>query len=133
MRHSERPNDELFGRLKRSTDYALWRSYSRALADLEGVWLVDVDIDSTVPFNPVVRVRDRDKVFARMKAAGIGVGVHYPPNHTQPGFERWYRRLPATEHSAPELLSLPLHPAMTDTDVTTVVAALATALEPAAT
>jgi len=114
---------------------ALWRSYSRALAELEQVRLVEVDIDNTVPFNLVVRVRDRDRdqVFARMKTAGIGVGVHYPPNHTQPAFERWYRRLPATEHSAPQLLSLPFHPAMTDTDVTTVVAALATALDPAAT
>ncbi|MGW5374831.1 DegT/DnrJ/EryC1/StrS family aminotransferase [Nocardia sp. NPDC003999] len=104
---------------------ALWRSYARALADLEEVRLVDVDIDHTVPFNLVVRVRDRDQVFARMKAAGIGVGVHYPPNHTQPAFERWHRRLPATEHSAAELLSLPFHLAMTDTDVTTVVTALA--------
>ncbi|MGQ4616660.1 aminotransferase class I/II-fold pyridoxal phosphate-dependent enzyme [Nocardia sp. R7R-8] len=112
---------------------ALWRSYARALADLEGVRLVDVGIDNTVPFNLVVRVRDRDQVFARMRTAGIGVGVHYPPNHTQPAFERWHRRLPATEHSAPELLSLPFHLAITDTDVTTVVTALAGALEPAAT
>jgi dTDP-4-amino-4,6-dideoxygalactose transaminase len=112
---------------------ALWRSYARALAELEGVQLVDVDIDNTVPFNLVVRVRDRDRVFRRLKVAGIGVGVHYPPNHTQPAFERWYRRLPATEQSAPQLLSLPFHPAMTATDVTTVVAALADALEPATT
>ncbi|MGF6888068.1 dTDP-4-amino-4,6-dideoxygalactose transaminase [Nocardia sp. GAS34] len=112
---------------------SLWRSYSQALAQLEGVRLVDVDIDNTVPFNLVVRVGDRDQVFARMKAAGIGVGVHYPPNHTQPAFERWHRRLPTTEQSATQLLSLPFHPAMTDTDVTTVAAALADALIPAAT
>ncbi len=64
----------------RRTD--LWRTYSRALATLERVELIDVDIDNTVPFNLVVRVENRDQVFARMKAAGIGVGVHYPPNHT---------------------------------------------------
>ncbi|MEU6564866.1 DegT/DnrJ/EryC1/StrS family aminotransferase [Nocardia nova] len=110
---------------------SLWRSYARALAGLDGVRLVDVDIDNTVPFNLVVRVRDRDAVFARMKEAGIGVGVHYPPNHTQPAFERWHRRLPATEQSAPELLSLPFHPAMTVFDVTTVVEVLAAALESA--
>ncbi|WP_228838958.1 DegT/DnrJ/EryC1/StrS family aminotransferase [Nocardia amamiensis] len=111
---------------------ALWRNYARELAALERVELVDVDIDNTVPFNLVVRVDDRDGVFARMKAAGIGVGVHYPPNHTQPAFERWHRRLPDTEASAPRLLSLPFHPAMTEVDVTTVVAALAAALAPAA-
>ncbi len=59
---------------------ALGRGYARALADLE-VRVVDVDIDDTVPFNLVVRVRDQ--VFTRMKAAGIGVGVRYPPNHPQ--------------------------------------------------
>lgn len=108
----------------------LWRTYACALAALEGVEIVDVDIDNTVPFNLVVRVDDRDEVFARMKVAGIGVGVHYPPNHTQPAFERWHRRLPDTESSAPQLLSLPFHPAMTEADVTTVVDALATALAP---
>ncbi|WP_280453252.1 DegT/DnrJ/EryC1/StrS family aminotransferase [Nocardia cyriacigeorgica] len=110
----------------------LWRTYSRALTTLDGVELVDVDIDNTVPFNLVVRVDNRDEVFARMKAAGIGVGVHYPPNHTQPAFQRWHRRLPDTEASAKQLLSLPFHPAMTAADVTTVLDALATALTPAA-
>lgn len=107
---------------------ALWRNYAHALASLKQVELVDVDIDHTVPFNLVVRLDNRDEVFARMKAAGIGVGVHYPPNHTQPAFERWYRRLPDTETSASQLLSLPFHPAMTKVDVTTVVDALAAAL-----
>ncbi|WP_153347760.1 hypothetical protein [Nocardia aurantia] len=51
---------------------ALWRGYARALIELEGPRLVDVDIDNTVPFNLVVRVRDRDQVFTRLKAAGIG-------------------------------------------------------------
>ncbi|WP_171050334.1 DegT/DnrJ/EryC1/StrS family aminotransferase [Nocardia cyriacigeorgica] len=87
-----------------------------------------VDVDNTVPFNLVVRVDDRNEVFARMKAAGIGVGVHYPPNHTQHAFQRWHRRLPDTEASTNQLLSLPFHPAMTEADVTTVVDALATAL-----
>ncbi len=108
---------------------ALWRRYARELTPLGNVRLIDLDVDYTVPFNVVVRVRNREGVFTRMKAAGIGVGVHYPPNHTQPAFERWHRRLPATEDSAAELLSLPFHPAMTDTDVIAVVGALADALE----
>ncbi|MEV0766415.1 DegT/DnrJ/EryC1/StrS family aminotransferase [Nocardia sp. NPDC050435] len=108
----------------------LWQSYCTALADLEGVRLIDVDIARTVPFNAVVRVPDRDRVFARMKAAGIGVGVHYPPNHLQPAFRGWTRPrpLPATEATARELLSLPFHPAMTIHDVTAVVEVLATML-----
>ncbi|WP_435593560.1 DegT/DnrJ/EryC1/StrS family aminotransferase [Nocardia sp. bgisy118] len=105
---------------------SLWRAYARALADIDNVELIDVDIDYTIPFNAVVRVPDRDVVFARMKEAGIGVGVHYPPNHTQPAFRRWtrHRPLPATEATASELLSLPFHPAMTEHDVTTVTSTL---------
>ncbi|WP_246886222.1 hypothetical protein [Streptomyces sp. GESEQ-4] len=59
---------------------------------------IDIDIDITVPFNCVVRVPQRDKVHAALTARGIGVGVHYPPNHLQPAFARWRRDLPVTEH-----------------------------------
>jgi UDP-4-amino-4,6-dideoxy-N-acetyl-beta-L-altrosamine transaminase len=74
---------------------------------------------------------DRAAVFAAMRAAGIGVNVHYIPIHLQPywralGFgpgdcpaaEAWYRRA----------LTLPLFPAMTDADVDRVAGALADAL-----
>ncbi|WP_435592860.1 DegT/DnrJ/EryC1/StrS family aminotransferase [Nocardia sp. bgisy118] len=90
----------------------LWRAYAHALADIDGVRPIDLDIDHTIPFHPVVRVPDRDTVFAQMTDAGIAVGVHYPPNHTQPAFLRWTRPrpLPATETTARQLLSLPFHP-----------------------
>lgn len=102
----------------------LWHTYREALAGIDGVVLVDVDIEHTVPFNCVVRVRDRDRVFADMQARGIGVGVHYPPNHTQAAFAPWHRPLPVTEQTATEILSLPFHPAMTEQDVAAVVDAL---------
>ncbi|WP_405166527.1 DegT/DnrJ/EryC1/StrS family aminotransferase [Nocardia sp. NBC_01499] len=96
---------------------ALWRAYARELAAIETVNLVDVDVDHSVPFNCVVRVPDRDRIFATMRDLNIGVGVHYPPNHTQPAFLRWYRPLPVTETTATEIMSLPFHPAMTENDV----------------
>ena len=50
------------------------------------------DIARSVPFNCVVRInQDRDQVFARLRDHGIGVGFHYPPNHTQPAFAAWRR------------------------------------------
>ncbi|WP_330328131.1 DegT/DnrJ/EryC1/StrS family aminotransferase [Streptomyces pseudovenezuelae] len=102
----------------------LWRTYRDALAGTDGVALVDLDIEHTVPFNCVVRVPNREAVFADMQARGIGVGVHYPPNHLQQAFAAWHRPLPVTEQVAEEIMSLPFHPAMTEQDVSHVVDAL---------
>ncbi|MEZ0089200.1 DegT/DnrJ/EryC1/StrS family aminotransferase [Streptacidiphilus sp. EB129] len=106
----------------------LWRAYRAALHNLDQAALVDVGIDSAVPFNCVVRVPRRDDVFQLMHAEGVAVGVHYPPNHLQPAFAQWRRDLPATEQVALEILSLPFHPAMTTTDVVHVVTVLGHAL-----
>ncbi|WP_330230280.1 DegT/DnrJ/EryC1/StrS family aminotransferase [Nocardia sp. NBC_00508] len=106
----------------------LWRAYARALADLDGVTMVDVDVEHSVPFNCVVRVAKRDSVFQFMRDRGIGVGVHYPPNHTQPAFAQWSRPLPVTEATADEIMSLPFHPAMTEPDVARVAATLRDAI-----
>ncbi|MGW1815037.1 DegT/DnrJ/EryC1/StrS family aminotransferase [Streptomyces sp. NPDC002125] len=107
----------------------LWRTYSEALDALEGVTLVDVDLDHTVPHLCQVRVPHRDHVFAHLRARNIGVGVHYPPNHLQPAFARWRRDLAATERVSREILSLPFHQHLTEADVHRVVSALGHALK----
>ncbi|MBF6059257.1 DegT/DnrJ/EryC1/StrS family aminotransferase [Nocardia terpenica] len=107
---------------------SLWRIYARELGTLDDVTIVDVDIDNTVPFNLVVRIPQRDTVFDLMRDRGIGVGVHYPPNHTQPAFARWYRPLPVTDETAAQIMTLPFHPAMTERDVRYVASALRQAL-----
>ncbi|GAA2249318.1 DegT/DnrJ/EryC1/StrS family aminotransferase [Kitasatospora cystarginea] len=106
----------------------LWRAYRSALHGVEGVELVDVDVDYSVPHLCVVRVPFRDEVFQFMRARNIGVGVHYPPNHLQPAFAPWHRSLPVTEQAGQEILSLPFHQHMTEDDVHRVVAALEQAL-----
>ncbi|GHF65103.1 aminotransferase DegT [Streptomyces mashuensis] len=107
----------------------LWHAYRKALATLDGVILVDVDADHSVPHLCQVRVPHRDQVFADLRARDVGVGVHYPPNHLQPAFATWHRPLPATEQAAAEILSLPFHQHLTETDIDLVVSALAQALE----
>ncbi|MBU1042425.1 MAG: UDP-4-amino-4,6-dideoxy-N-acetyl-beta-L-altrosamine transaminase [Proteobacteria bacterium] len=73
----------------------------------------------------VVRVTRRDAIFTALRAAGIGVNVHYSPVHLHP----YYRQslgtgpglCPVAEATSETILSLPLHPGMSDADVETVV------------
>ncbi len=61
----------------------------------------------------------RDGLRRRLDARGIGTGVYYPiPVHHQPVYaERGYDSLsfPVAERLAREVLSLPVHPALTET------------------
>lgn len=71
--------------------------------------------------------RTRAEVFAAMRAAQIGVNVHYIPIHTQPYYAALgFRRgdFPVAEHYYRRALSLPLFPAMTEHQQDIVVSAL---------
>lgn len=66
----------------------------------------------------VVRSSHRDQLQAQLIDSGIGCGIHYPvPVHQQPAFaaraEAHRHPLAHTERAAAEILTLPLHPAMT--------------------
>jgi perosamine synthetase len=72
----------------------------------------------------VVRVTEecrlnRDQVAMKLKDKGIGTAVHYPiPLHRQPVFSKYARQThcPVSEALAKEVLSLPVHPRVTDAD-----------------
>jgi UDP-4-amino-4,6-dideoxy-N-acetyl-beta-L-altrosamine transaminase len=70
-------------------------------------------------------------VVERLRAKGIGSQVHYIPVHSQPYYRERYgqQRLPGAEAWYERTLSLPLYPAMADSDVDRVVEALAGALQ----
>lgn len=76
---------------------------------------------------PVGHESRRAKVFDGLRRRGIGVNVHYIPIHTQP----YYRALgfrpgdfPMAESYYARAISLPMHAALTDDDVGTVIAAV---------
>ncbi|MEV7501080.1 DegT/DnrJ/EryC1/StrS family aminotransferase [Streptomyces sp. NPDC093018] len=114
-----------------TTRRILWRAYRRALAALDGVRLIDVDVDRSVPHLCQILIPNRDEVHKQMKARGVGVGVHYPPNHLQPAFAQWRRDLPATEQVGREILTLPFHQHLSENDIDQVVTALGQALKTA--
>jgi dTDP-3-amino-3,4,6-trideoxy-alpha-D-glucose transaminase len=76
----------------------------------------------------VVRHPRRDELMTRLKERGVETLIHYPiPLHLQPAFAALGGRpgdCPAAEAAAREILSLPLHPRMTDDDARFVAAAV---------
>ncbi len=74
---------------------------------------------------------DRSGLFAALRAADIGVNVHYIPIHTQPHYERLgFRRgdFPNAEHYYDHAISIPLFPAMTREEQDKVVDVIARAV-----
>lgn len=75
-----------------------------------------------------VEVEGREFVETRMKARGIPTAVHYPlPLHLQPVFAHLGHRVgsfPVSEAAARRVISLPMHPYLSEADQVTVVSAL---------
>lgn len=72
-----------------------------------------------------VRVRgDRDALARQAARYGVTTAVYYPtPMHRTPPYQR-DTHLPHTERAAAEVLSLPVHPALTPADLTLIVEAI---------
>jgi dTDP-4-amino-4,6-dideoxygalactose transaminase len=79
-----------------------------------------------------IRIRNRDAVRAKLEEAGVGTGIFYRvPLHRHPAFTQ--RRsapgpLRVSECLADEVLSLPLHPDLTEWEVEAVIEAVRTAV-----
>jgi UDP-4-amino-4,6-dideoxy-N-acetyl-beta-L-altrosamine transaminase len=126
--------------LNRLEDYVarrteLARRYDTLLADLavQVPTLADGNLSAWHLY--VVRVNgqagDRRAVYDALRAANIGVNVHYTPVHLQP----YYRRLgfgegdfPEAERYGEEAITLPLYPGLSEEAQDFVVAELARAL-----
>jgi perosamine synthetase len=105
--------------------------YDEALAGMAEATPLRTHGDRTNAYHLyVVRLEghiDRDHVFARLRAEGIGANVHYAPVY----LHSHYRKLgyhdglaPKAEAVSRQILTLPMFPAMTNADVARVVAAL---------
>jgi dTDP-4-amino-4,6-dideoxygalactose transaminase len=70
-----------------------------------------------------LRIKDgkRDKFAEYLKKKGIGYGIYYPiPIHKQPLFKEKYgdlHHLPEAELSAKEVISIPVHPRLSEEDL----------------
>jgi len=96
-------------------------------AELQGVVVPPVAPEAEHVYHQyTIRVLgDRDG-FAKalLDEHGIGTGVYYPiPNHELPSL-RSHVELPETRRAADEVLSLPVHPSLSDADVDRIIAAV---------
>lgn len=81
-----------------------------------------------------LRVNRRDEFVEQLRERGVGSGIYYPiPVHRQkPFIELGYgdQAFPVTDRLTEQVVSIPVHPSLTDDEVTQVVAAVnATAAE----
>ncbi len=75
----------------------------------------------------VIRLAERDVLREALQADGIGSGIHYPvPVHQQPAYSGRLACGPSglgvTERAAPQILSLPIYPQISDDAVDRVIA-----------
>ena len=97
--------------------------YNNAFKGLEGIGLLKWNLREAAPFTYIIRVLDgnRDKMMDFLSIRGVGSGVHYIANHTQPYFLPFTKPLPVTEKVWKEIITLPLFYDMTQNDVDLVI------------
>jgi dTDP-4-amino-4,6-dideoxygalactose transaminase len=100
--------------------------YDRAFADLADLRTPVVQPENESIFNQyTIRVPRRDALQAFLKDRGIGTAIYYPlPLHLQPCFAYLgYRegQCPESERAAAEVLSLPIFPELTESQLDEVV------------
>jgi len=107
--------------------------YSRELQGL-------VKVPETVPYGThifhqyVIRTPKRDALQRFLKERGVPTAIHYPiPIHLQPAFQRRFGftegQFPVSETAAREVLSLPMHPHLTEEEIRWIIDSVKTFFE----
>ncbi len=63
-----------------------------------------------------IMTKNRANFIKKLKENGIETGIHYRPIHTMSMYKRKYK-LPMTEKAGNHIVSIPVHPNLTDEDV----------------
>jgi dTDP-4-amino-4,6-dideoxygalactose transaminase len=100
---------------------AVASEYERRLSDVaEVVTPTERDGRHHVYHLYVVRVPDREALREHLSMHGIDTGIHYPtPVHRHPATEKRFgdAEVPVTEEIVDQIVSLPMHPRMTEDEV----------------
>jgi len=97
------------------------KMYCNLLNELPITLPIEKDYSRHVYHLFVIRSLNRDDLIEWLKNNGIQTGIHYPlPLHQQPAVKNYvikYDDLSITEKICKEILSLPMHPQLSDDDV----------------
>jgi len=98
---------------------ALAKLYQSLLQNHEKITLLNHDYQQIVPHIFVIRVPSqiRDSLKAKLDAKGIQTGLHYKPNHLLSFFNTSRFVLSKTEQIFREIITLPIHPDLTEMEV----------------
>jgi dTDP-4-amino-4,6-dideoxygalactose transaminase len=108
--------------------------YNDLLADVPGI-VTPYELPEVEPVYHlyVVQVEERERIQAELKASGIETGIHYPiPIHQQPAYAFMNHKpedFPISQAMGPRLLSLPMFPELTASQIEYVVNQLKVALK----
>ena len=72
----------------------------------------------------VARMSQRDKLIDHLGQHNIDAGVHYKPCHLFEVYKPYHTDLPITDAVWRDLVTLPLFPSMTDSEIGQVIAAV---------
>jgi dTDP-4-amino-4,6-dideoxygalactose transaminase len=94
------------------------KMYINGLRNLKNIQIFPIDADVSVPhiFPIITKNGERDALKAYLLEKGIESGVQYKPNHLLTKFYREYN-LPNAEKLYANILSIPLHPKLSEHDV----------------
>lgn len=97
--------------------------YDEGLSDVS--WLqcpVEKEYAYSSRHNYVIRVDERDKLADWLREHRVGSGMHYIPNHLYEMYKPYVTEsLPVIEEEWLRCLTLPLHPGLSDSDVTYII------------
>ena len=99
--------------------------YNEELSSIEDLFIpVEKEWAKHVYYLYVVRSKERDALSDHLASKGISSGVHYRvPAHKMPYFKK-VPTLPVTERIVNEILSLPIHPLLTEEEQKEIISAV---------
>jgi dTDP-4-amino-4,6-dideoxygalactose transaminase len=99
------------------------RRYDSAFKNIPGISCLPINYDNVAPHIYVIKVKNglRNKLIEYLKNLDIETGINYVPNHLHRFYARKNVSLPVTEQAFQEILTIPLHCGLSDSDVDKVI------------
>ena len=87
----------------------------------------EINTDKKIPFNSGcsyhlywILVKNRDYLLKKMNEKNVEVGIHYKPIHIMKLYNN-KTKLPVTENAGSSIITIPIHPNLTQDNLTEIV------------